>query len=187
MPEASGPIIEQTSTRVVYETPYIRVREDGIRRPDGSAGTYSYIEKPDFALIIPVENDGFYLVEQYRYPVRMRCWEFPQGTLPGMAVADDPEKLAREELRQETGLTASALRHLGRLHGAQGLVSQGFDVFLASGLTPGDPELEPEEQDLRCQWFARTEVEQRIRGGGITDDSTVAAYALFLLAGETAT
>ena len=184
MPEASGPIIEQTSTRVVYETAHMRLREDGIRRPDGSTGTYSYVEKPDFALIIPVEDGGFHLVEQYRYPVRMRCWEFPQGTLPGMAVADDPEKLAREELRQETGLTASVMRHLGHLHCAHGLVSQGFDVFVAAGLTPSAPELEIEEQDLRCRWFRRAEVEEMIRRGGITDDSTLAAYALFLLAGE---
>ena len=186
MSQPSGPIIEQTATRVVYETAHIRLREDAIRRPDGSAGIYSYVEKPDFALIIPVESDGFHLVEQYRYPVRMRCWEFPQGTLPGMAVADDPEHLAREELRQETGLTASVLRHLGRLHCAHGLVSQGFDVFVARGLTPGTPELEIEEQDLRGQWFTRAEVEAMIRRGGITDDSTVAAYTLFLLAGETA-
>ena len=186
MPEASGPIIEQTSTRVVYETPHLRLREDGIRRPDGSAGFYSYIEKPDFALIIPVENDGFHLVEQYRYPVRMRCWEFPQGSLPGMVVAADPEKLAREELRQETGMTASVLRHLGHLDSGHGLKSQGFDVFVAAGLTHGPPELELEEQDLRCQWFSRVEVERMMRAGGITDDSTLAAYALFLLAGESA-
>ena len=186
MPESSGPVIEQTSTRVVYQTRHMRLREDGIRRPDGSTGTYSYVEKPDFALIIPVENGGFHLVEQYRYPVRMRCWEFPQGTLPDMAVADDPEHLAREELRQETGLTAGALRHLGRLHCAHGLASQGFDVFVATGLTPGAPELELEEQDLRSEWFGRAEVEAMIRRGGITDDCTLAAYTLFLLAGETA-
>ena len=80
VPDGSGPVIQQTSSRVVYETPHMRLREDGIRRPDGSTGTYSYVEKPDFALIIPVENGGFHLVEQYRYPVRMRCWEFPPGT-----------------------------------------------------------------------------------------------------------
>jgi 8-oxo-dGTP pyrophosphatase MutT (NUDIX family) len=186
VPDGSVPVIEQTSTRVVYETSHMRLREDGIRRPDGSTGIYSYVEKPDFALIIPVEDGGFHLVEQYRYPVRTRCWEFPQGTLPGLAVADDPEQLAREELRQETGLTASGLRHLGHLHCANGLASQGFDVFVATGLTPGAPELEIEEQDLRSQWFGRAEVEAMIRRGGITDDSTIAAYALFLLAGETA-
>jgi len=66
------------------------------------------------------------------------------------------------------------------------VVSQGFDVFVASGLTPGTPELELEEQDLRCRWFGRAEMEQMILGGGIADDCTLAAYTLFLLAGETA-
>ena len=186
MSEVSGPVIEQTSTRVVYENSHMRVREDGIRRPDGSAGTYSYVEKPDFALIIPAEDGGFHLVEQYRYPIRQRCWEFPQGTFPAMAPTDDPERLAREELRQETGLTARVLRHLGHLHCANGLLSQGLDVFVATGLTAGAPELELEEQDLRSQWFPRAEVEQMIRRGVITDSPSLAAYTLFLLDGAVA-
>ena len=183
MAEVSGPVIEQTSTRVVYENSHMRLREDSIRRPDGSAGTYSYVEKPDFALIIPAENDGFHLVEQYRYPIRQRCWEFPQGTFPAMAPTDDPERLAREELRQETGLTASVMRHLGHLHCANGLLSQGLDVFVATGLTAGQPELELEEQDLRSQWFPRAEVDEMIRRGVITDSPSLAAYTLFLLEG----
>jgi len=177
--EASGPVIEQTSTRVVYENSHMRLREDGIRRPDGSTGTYAYVEKPDFALIIPAENGGFHLVEQYRYPIRQRSWEFPQGTFPSLAPTDDPERLAREELRQETGLRAS------HLHCANGQLSQGFDVFLATGLTPGPPELELEEQDLRSQWFGRAEVDDMIRRGVLTDDSSLAAYTLFLLTRDT--
>ena len=39
--ETSGPAIEQLSTRVAYQTPYLRMREDQIRRPDGSGGIYS--------------------------------------------------------------------------------------------------------------------------------------------------
>lgn len=181
MSKTTGSIIEQTSTRVVYETPYMRLREDQIRRPDGSEGIYSYVEKPDFALIMAVENSGFHMIEQYRYPVRMRSWEFPQGTFPGMAPTADPEALAREELRQETGITAGVMHHLGHLHCAKGLTSQGFDVFVAAELTHGDSELELEEQDLRHRWFSRDEVEQMIRNGLITDDSTLAAYALLLL------
>lgn len=176
-----GPVYEQVSTRVVYESRYLRLREDAIRRPDGSPGTYSYVEKPDFALIIPVENGGFHLVEQYRYPVRERSWEFPQGTFPGLHSRHDPWRLAAEELRQETGITAAALRHLGHLHCAKGLTSQGFDVFEATGLTHGTPELEVEEQDLRQRWFTRQEVEQMMRSGAITDNATLAAYALLLL------
>ena len=179
--ETSGPAIEQLSTRVAYHTPYLRINEDRIRRPDGSDGIYSYVDKPDFALVIAAENGGFHLVEQYRYPVRQRSWEFPQGTLPGMAAAEDPERLAREELRQETGITAREMRHLGHMYCAAGMASQGFDVFLATGLTAGTAELEAEEQDLVHRWFPRAEVEDMIRTGIITDDSSVAAYTLFLL------
>jgi 8-oxo-dGDP phosphatase len=179
--ETTGAIFEQLSTRVAYETPYMRVREDAIRRPDGSEGIYSYIEKPDFALIIPIEDGGFHMVEQYRYPVRQRSWEFPQGTFPGMAPTDDPEWLAREELRQETGLSAGAMRHLGHLQCAKGLTGQGFDVFVATELTYGSQELELEEQDLVHRWLPRGEVEGMIRRGELTDDSTVAAYGLLLL------
>lgn len=184
MAEASGPVIEQTSTRVVYENSHMRLREDGIRRPDGSTGTYAYVEKPDFALIIPVEDGGFHLVEQYRYPVRARSWEFPQGTFPGLVPAADAGHLAREELRQETGLTARQLRHLGHLQCANGVSSQGFDVFVATGLAHGRAELELEEQDLVHRWFPRAGFEAMIRSGVITDDCTLAAYALFLLHGE---
>jgi 8-oxo-dGTP pyrophosphatase MutT (NUDIX family) len=172
--------IRQLSTKIVYENAYMRLHEDRVRRLDGSEGIYSYVEKPDFALIIAIENGGFHLVQQYRYPVRARSWEFVQGTFPDMRTGD-PEQLAREELRQETGLTAKSMRHLGHLHCAKGLSSQGFDVFVASDLTHGEASLEVEEQDLQHHWFPRAEVERMIRGGAITDDSTLAAYTLFLL------
>lgn len=172
--------IAQLSTRVVYETPYMRLREDQIRRPDGSEGIYSYVEKPDFALIIAVEDGGFHLIQQYRYPVRSRSWEFPQGTFPDMATGS-PEQLAREELRQETGISAGTMRHLGYLHCAKGLANQGFNVYVATELTHGTPDLEIEEQDLHHRWFPRHDVDDMIRRGAITDDSTLAAYTLFLL------
>jgi ADP-ribose pyrophosphatase len=63
--------IETTSTRLVYENRWMRVREDTIRRRDGSIGIYGVVEKPDFVVIVPVEDDGrVHLVEQYRYPVK---------------------------------------------------------------------------------------------------------------------
>ena len=124
------------STREVYRNPWMALREDEIRRPDGSAGIYSVVDKPDFALVIPAEPDGFHLVEQYRYPVGGRYWEFPQGTAPGGA-AVAPAELARAELAEETGLRAGSLELLGHLHCAYGMSSQGFDVFLATELTPG--------------------------------------------------
>ncbi len=58
----------------------MKVREDNILRRDGSAGIYGIVEKPDFALIVPMHDGMIHLVEQYRYPVKGRFWEFPQGS-----------------------------------------------------------------------------------------------------------
>ena len=54
--------IQRISSRIVYQNPWMQLREDVIQRPDGSQGMYSYVDKPDFALIIPVERGGFHLV-----------------------------------------------------------------------------------------------------------------------------
>jgi 8-oxo-dGTP pyrophosphatase MutT (NUDIX family) len=173
-------VVQQVSTREVYRNRWISVREDEVRRPDGSEGIYSVIDKADFALVVPAERDGFHLVEQYRYPVGGRYWEFPQGTAAGGAVLA-PEDLARAELAEETGLRAGSMERLGHLHCAYGLSSQGFDVFLATDLTAGPTAREASEQDMRQRWVARDEFEAMVRGGRITDDSTLAAYALLLM------
>ncbi len=173
-------MIRALSTRTVYENRWMRVREDEILRPDGSTGCYGVVDKPDFALIVPLERDGVHLVEQYRYAVGARSLEFPQGTFPDRRDGD-PAELARLELEEETGLRAEHLEHLGHLYQGPGHSSQGMNVFLATGLSPGAPRRELEEQDMEQRWLPRGELEEQIRSGGIRDSSTVAAYALLLL------
>jgi 8-oxo-dGDP phosphatase len=174
------PFISQISSRVVYRNRWMTVREDEIERPDGSRGVFGVVDKPDFGIVIPAEDGGFHLVEEFRYPIGRRTWSFPQGTLPG-AGDPGPEHLARTELAEETGLRAGRLEHLGFLHGAHGMSGQGFHAWLATGLARGEPSREHEEQDMRCRWVPRGEFEQMIRDQQVTDDSTVAAYALLML------
>ncbi len=156
------------------------LREDDIRRPDGSAGIYGVVDKPAYALVMPYDGDRFRLVEQFRYPLGARRWEFPQGTAPGLADTE-PSALAERELREETGLSATSFEVLGQLDTAPGMTSQRGWVFLATGIAEGEPHLEPEAQDLRSAWFAREDVEQMIRSGVIADAQSIAAYSLFLL------
>jgi 8-oxo-dGTP pyrophosphatase MutT (NUDIX family) len=172
--------IRTARTRVAYANQWMTVHEDEIIRADGSCGLYSYVEKPDFALIIPLEGAGVWLVEQYRYPVRRRSWEFPQGTFPP-GTEGSAEELARAELVEETGFRAGSLIWIGRLDCAHGMSSQGFDVWLARELIPGEPRREHEEQDMRQRWFSMAELEQMIRAGTVTDSVSVAAYALLNL------
>jgi 8-oxo-dGTP pyrophosphatase MutT (NUDIX family) len=175
-----GADIRTLTSGVVYEDHWMRLRLDEIERRDGSRGAYAFVEKTDFALVIPAENDGFHLVEEFRYPIGRRTWSFPQGGFPH-GQTGDPTELARLELLQETGLRARNLVKLGCLNCAHGLSSQRGHFFLATGLEPGTPEREHEEQDMRQEWVPRTRFEEMITGGVITDDSTVAAYALLLL------
>jgi 8-oxo-dGTP pyrophosphatase MutT (NUDIX family) len=90
--------------------------------------------------------------------------------------------LARSELAEETGLRAAHLRHLGHLHGAYGFCSQGFDVFLATGLSAGTPNREPTEQDMTHRFVPDDEVVAMISAGLLTDGASVAALALYFLA-----
>ena len=174
------PDIRTVTSSVIYEDSWVTLRGDEIERRDGSRGFYAVVDKPHFALIIPADAERFCLVEEYRYPVRRRAWAFPQGGWPGGRTGD-PEDLARLELAQETGLRARKLTLLGFLHSSHGTSSQGFHAYLATGLTEGDPDREPEEQDMQQRWVPRGEFKNMIRNGTITDDSTVAAYSLLLL------
>ena len=167
-------------SREVYRNNWLTLREDEIRRPDGTTGIYSVIEKPTYALVIPQDGDRFHLVEQFRYPLGMRRWEFPQGTAPGHEESD-PIELAHRELREETGLRAAAMEFLGVLDVAPGMSSQRGRVFLATGLTEGDHDREHEEQDMHSEWFTADQIEDMIRCGDITDAQTLAAWTLLRL------
>ncbi|MER7010008.1 NUDIX hydrolase [Saccharopolyspora sp. NPDC000359] len=172
--------MEQTSSHEVYANPWMSVREDGVRRADGTEGIYGVVDKPHYALVIPLDGDRLHLVEQFRYPLGLRRWEFPQGTAPDRLEVE-PTELAARELREETGLRAANLVELGTLDVAPGMSSQRGRVFLATGLTPGEHERELEEQDMRTAWFPRVEFEKMIATSEITDAQTIAAYTLLLL------
>ncbi|MEB3981144.1 NUDIX hydrolase [Mycobacterium sp. 663a-19] len=172
--------IECVASREVYRNRWLTVREDDIRRPDGSPGIYAVVDKPTYALVLPYDGQRFRLVEQFRYPVGARRWEFPQGSAPDLAELD-PRELAERELREETGLRATSLEPLGLVDVAPGMSSQRGWAFLATGIVDGEADREHEEQDMHSEWFSREDVERMMRSGVIADAQSIAAYGLFLL------
>jgi 8-oxo-dGTP pyrophosphatase MutT (NUDIX family) len=151
-----------TASRVVYENRWMRVREDETVLPDGAPGIYAVVEKPPAAVVVARDGDHLWLVEQYRHTVGARFWELPMGAWEDAPDADadaDAEALARGELAEETGLRAGRMERLGRLYFAYGIMSQPFDVWLATELTEGEQALEATEQGLRVGRFTLDEVE----------------------------
>src|SRR4051794_27662525 len=155
----------------------MRVHEDLTERPDGTPGMYGWIEKPPAALIVPLQGSSVWLIEQWRHPLSARFWEFPQGAWEDSPSAD-PVDLARGELVEETGLRAASMERLGRLYFAYGITNQSVDIWLATGLSEGEPQPEDTEHDLRCARFPVVELEAMIRRGEVCDAASVGAWHL---------
>jgi 8-oxo-dGTP pyrophosphatase MutT (NUDIX family) len=171
--------IKTLSSREVYRNPWLRLREDEIERSNGARGIYGVVEKDDCAVIIPIQDDTIFLIEQFRYTIQQRSLELPQG---GWETEDvDPEELARGELREETGFAAATMTFLGTMWIAYGFARQKQHVFLATGLTPADAEPDPEEHDLVLRTASIAEFEQMLLDGTIQDSCTIAAWGLYRL------
>ncbi|MFA6857921.1 MAG: NUDIX hydrolase [Treponema sp.] len=168
--------ITTTESRIVYTNRWMKVREDKIIRCNGSEGIYGVVEKKDFSVIIPIIDRRMVLVEQYRYPVEARCWEFPAGSWEDSDIS--PENLARAELKEETGYSAAKIIKVGCLFPACSYSSQTYTIFTATGLVQGSNDLDPEEVGLISRSFDIPEVEQMILDGTIRDATTVAAFGL---------
>lgn len=169
--------IKTIESRIVYKNRWMSVREDTIERADGSTGIYGVVDKPDFVIVIALEGESLYLVEQFRYPVKERFWEFPQGSWE-QELGVDPVIVAQGELKEETGLSAGTIKYLGYLYNAYGYATQGMHVFLATDLMQGERHLIQEEQDLIVKSFSIDEFEGMIRSGQIKDAATLSAYTL---------
>lgn len=174
-----GNTITTLSSREVYRNNWMRVREDDILRSNGQKGIYGVVDKDPAAIILPIQDGKVWLVEQYRYTIQERALELPQGGWE-MEI-EHPEELARGELREETGLDASAMTLLGTLWVAYGFTRQKQHVFLATGLTQAEKDPDPEEHDLVVHAVAIEEFEQMMLDGRIADGCTVAAWGLYLM------
>jgi 8-oxo-dGTP pyrophosphatase MutT (NUDIX family) len=173
------PSITTLASREIYRNPWMRLREDEILRSNGQRGIYSVVEKDEAAIILPIEGDRIWIVEQFRYTIQERAWELPQGGWE-MAI-DNPEELARGELREELGLEAATMTCLGSTWIAYGFTRQKQHVYLASGLTHVDREPDPEEHDMCVRCVHVSEFEQMMLDGLVRDGCTLAAWALYLM------
>jgi 8-oxo-dGTP pyrophosphatase MutT (NUDIX family) len=177
--KSAGRTITTLSTREVYRNHWMRLREDEILRSNGEKGVYGVVEKEDCAIILPIQDTRIWLVEQFRYTIQERVLELPQGGWERKI--EDPEELARGELKEELGLEAAQMKKLGTLWIAYGFTRQREHVFLATGLTPTRKDPDAEEHDLVARSVPIPEFERMMLDGTIQDDCTLAAWGLYLL------
>jgi 8-oxo-dGTP pyrophosphatase MutT (NUDIX family) len=159
------------SSRLVYENPWIRVREDQVIAPSGASGIYGVVEaRAAVGVVALTAQNEIYLVGQYRYPTECYSWEIPEGGAEG---AETPLEAASRELREETGLRASAWEALGgEVHLSNCFTAERAYLFLARGLTVGATEFDPTEQIVHKK-VALTDALTMAMDGVIVDGLTL--------------
>jgi 8-oxo-dGTP pyrophosphatase MutT (NUDIX family) len=156
--------------RVAYDNAWIQVLHDEVTRPDGQPGVYGVVHFRNRAVGVVAldDEDRVALVGQHRYTLDHYSWEIPEGGVPDH---EDALEGARRELREETGLEASAWREIGRIELSNSVTDEVGLLFLATGLTQGEATPEATE-DLRLRWVPFAEIPAMIDRGELPDALT---------------
>ena len=172
LPDGPNPWTARSS-RVVYENPWMTVREDDVVRPDGNEGIYGVITTRVATGVVALDDhDRVVLVGQWRYPLERYSWEIVEGgTDPGESPAD---AVARE-LREEAGLVADHWEPLGGpVHLSNCLSAEEARLYLATGLTEVGADPDGTEQ-LQRRWVDLDAAVALVDEGTITDAMSVIA------------
>jgi ADP-ribose pyrophosphatase len=160
----------RVSSKQVYKGPFMTVNLDVVRLPDGKEATREYVVHAGAVMIIPLLDDGRVLMErQYRYATGKVMIEYPAGKLDPN---EDELTCAKRELEEETGYTAREFIYLTRIHPIISYSTEFIDIYLARGLTAGEPKLDEGEF---IETFTATvpELSEWIRSGEVSDVKTI--------------
>ncbi|MFN3691415.1 MAG: NUDIX domain-containing protein [Fervidobacterium sp.] len=172
------------STTEIFKGSLLKVFKDEVILENGVSSTREYVLHPGAVAVVPVTDDNkVVLVEQYRYPIKMKLLEIPAGKFdrPG----EDPLECAKRELEEETGLKAQEYVYLGYIHTTPGFSNEVIHLYLARKLYKGV--LNPDEDEILRVYFEDFDVVlEKCINGDITDVKTIAGImkAYFRLRGE---
>ena len=122
------------ASRRPFEGRVNRLRVDRLEIPGRGEIHYSYLERGDSVIVVPVLADGrLALIRQYRYPVDRFCYELPAGCCrdtDGAALAE----VACKELREEIGGTAGRLEYVTWFYSSSSISDEVCHIFFAAGV-----------------------------------------------------
>ncbi len=162
--------------RILFSGARFRIAEVQQRTSDGRLLPRQVIIHPGAVVIVPLLEGGrVCLIRNERVAVGKTLIELPAGT---MEPPTAPRDMAIRELREETGFTASQWRELPGFYMSPGILCERMHVFVAEGLTAGDPEREAGENidNLIVSW---DEALAMIDRGEIEDAKSICALLLW--------
>lgn len=163
-----------TGRRFIYDSPWIRIREDLFRHRRGAEGRYAVcgFHRTACGVLALDDQDRVVLVGQWRYPLEAYSWEIPEG---GGDVSESPFEAMRRELAEEAGLAAQVWEPLAFFHTSNSSTEEEAFLFLATGLSPAEGHHPEDDEELMLHREPFQDCLRRVLAGEITDSLTVVA------------
>jgi len=163
------------SSQSVYNGHVFSVELLRVKLPDQREHDYDLVRHPDSVTILPLDRDGgVWFVTQFRIGSGSVLLELPAGVLKE---GERPETCAARELREEIGMAAGCLRHLGSIYLAPGYCSELNHVYLATELVSSPLQMD-EDEFLGVREVYINEIDALVSRGDLCDSKSLAALFL---------
>ncbi|MFW5952582.1 MAG: NUDIX hydrolase [Candidatus Natronoplasma sp.] len=118
---------EKKESRKIAESTLFTLIEDDVILPNGKEKTYTMLDLPDFAGVLPLTGERMILIKNYRYPIDEKVIEFPAGFIDE---GETPKEAAKRELEEETGYVLKSCKKLCEYHPVASLNDQKAHLFV---------------------------------------------------------
>lgn len=163
-------------TETVFETQYLRVRHDQIKKLNTISDYYTAVRE-DASFVVPFDGTHIYLIVQFRYQTMTWFYEIPAGRINSN---EEMLTTAHRELTEETGLVAKNMELLGKFAISPGMSDAWGHCFLATELSDtAHASHDDSEQITRAQRYTLDEVREMMADGTITNGPTLAVLGIF--------